>query len=1741
MAKQVQIKTRTINELYSLGLLKKEVAKTKDIQLSEEERQQAVERNRMGVFSGLQQTEQSLIAPSEQIERGIAKLQKNLLAGAGEIGLGIVNTAFTMTGIPTLFGVLSDVSRKMGATNLADTFDGVMALPSSAVSEGTKQIDKGLEFIGLGKEKQFELIKKFAEIGIASGRPEARLLAPLLTEEGQQELASVIDETNKLGATLGFFHGINKGAKAIKKKVGVTKEVAWAQDNLKGRAGDKSFETSFENRQIEQGKYFVDEVGNVRDKQGAMINPKVSKTILEQQDIKTQRLGLVNEVKELKGQQGKEVSVRRKEIIKEISELDKRNNEIENELKGTEIYAKPLEKPVEQPKDISKDQEIFNKPQTGITQEQFENLEQPKLKIEERTKKNGQKYYYNTETKKITSKQKFEEENATQKGQEPESNIGEYPRVDEGGIQAETSRSNFDVESGKAQVTDVPLKTEQIIPLKTFYEKIDAVNNPLDVEAISELKTKIGDNPTSETLTNLAYELGAKLEEYDNRGISFTNNDYYKAHIQHNLITDALYTKEKSISPLKSNLQIDVPLKTEPTLKESVQTSPISEQQKKQYTEQDYTKVNEEHDNLLQQLREKKITKEVFDKRIKAILKQKEEVAKNVYPLTIKVKPNTDLLGFETGGNKATIFYPKGIQEQSLFFDTVNGRLTPNELGKKVGVQITDNSFNIAIKPTTDNIKLVKNALEQNGYKVEIDKPTKKSSSISEPAKPVEEQLIKNPINEIPKPIGDKIQNTAKDLIDEVSSASIEKSGAFRTSESTSLGEVKTKIGNSTINTFPEWFSQLGKSKTEILKGLQKILEDAGKDKGKLVEDLKAVILDRLQGNHNDIMRVGSAGKFETKNFGKIPGDTEITDFINNVKDNITLDKLHEEYKSFEDQTSFNFGANVKPQESLFSGKDNAPVFRTDKGMYDKGQGKGAEGTPLFEQAKTDKGQLELGEKPTTFGATLIPTDINFKDMKSNFLENSQVIKDVVAHGAKLIYEGAKDFKNWSVKMLENFGEAIKPHLLRIWAKVREFGGEIKTEFAKQIMGYAEKKGLINFAVEPKSFAEKIQQTTKKEFDVIAEEYASEYKRRGSLVTRTTERTIDFIGDTKRSIKHSLEAMSTSALKISPEFYQKLRKFKFEKGLRHIKVDEVTKEYLTAKKKAKLTLEEQARFDAALDNPKFFEEAEKMAKARGFYNEFKKAMDIKDLPAKELEVELQKNHFPRMVKDYNGFREYLFEKFPEYKTIIEKMISDKEAKSGKMTTEQQMTYVNNALRGYNPKISGIALSDLGNMKKRVIPVLDGEFKKFYATNDEALVKFNRQMNDLAMERKFFGKNGFDLDESIGNFITDLEKTGKIAGKDVREVKEILRAVFNERGITNKFVKALRDIGIITKLGNPLAMLTQVKDLGFSIALSPKDFPKGLSTSISHKLGGEKGWSLKEVGYDPEMLIHELSDYAGRQRFVDTMLKVNQFTNMDFIGKDTRINTTYYKFKKWAEKSPDNPEFNRRIENYFGKGEEKTKVIADLKSGKKTDSIAFLLFNELSNVQPITLLELPKNYATGGNARAFYFLKTFGVRQLDYVLNESIRVMTNDKLPTNQRAQGLKNLLQISTALVLVGASVDQVKSKLIELISGTEQKDSFGDDVVDNLMNIALLSRYDYSTFSRNAEEAVANKILPPYDMYTDPIVDVANLISGKDRALRSTKQIPIIGRFLYEGLKDKPKSSGTLRKFNQRQIIRRK
>ena len=128
-----------------------------------------------------------------------------------------------------------------------------------------------------------------------------------------------------------------------------------------------------------------------------------------------------------------------------------------------------------------------------------------------------------------------------------------------------------------------------------------------------------------------------------------------------------------------------------------------------------------------------------------------------------------------------------------------------------------------------------------------------------------------------------------------------------------------------------------------------------------------------------------------------------------------------------------------------------------------------------------------------------------------------------------------------------------------------------------------------------------------------------------------------------------------------------------------------------------------------------------------------------------------------------------------------------------------------------------------------------------------------------------------------------------------------------------------------------------------------------------------------------------------------------------LGKETLVNATIGKMRSQAKK--DSPALRKKMELMFGK--EAESVLNDLKEGKKSENVLFLAFNELAEMQPISLSEVPETYLRAGNGRIFYMLKTWNIKLLDTFRREALQTMQTNPV------RGLKNLVWLTALVVLM--------------------------------------------------------------------------------------------------------------------------
>ena len=293
---------------------------------------------------------------------------------------------------------------------------------------------------------------------------------------------------------------------------------------------------------------------------------------------------------------------------------------------------------------------------------------------------------------------------------------------------------------------------------------------------------------------------------------------------------------------------------------------------------------------------------------------------------------------------------------------------------KKEKVELPETS-KAAIKNATERGKTPEQISE--ALKLPIEEVKK------EVIKPAEQHIAETPREDLPAPISDKIKQQAEEKLAEIENAEKVSQPGFRRQENVSKGYETVRTQKPfTYSDFPEWFSQLGRNKKDVINALKKIIEDKGKDKGKLVEDVKSVILDHLKNGEEISTLVGTSGKFKRIKQGEVPPDAEIADFLNRFKSDVSKEDLLKAYKDYEAETSFPFGANaekphtrkIKQLEKQIASEKQA-VFVNDKKVTQLQN----EITKLKQQQAESESNLGLETKVVKKQKTAIPKEFDIE------------------------------------------------------------------------------------------------------------------------------------------------------------------------------------------------------------------------------------------------------------------------------------------------------------------------------------------------------------------------------------------------------------------------------------------------------------------------------------------------------------------------------------------------------------------------------------------------------------------------------------------------------------------------------------------------------------------------------------------------------------------------------------------
>ena len=480
---------------------------------------------------------------------------------------------------------------------------------------------------------------------------------------------------------------------------------------------------------------------------------------------------------------------------------------------------------------------------------------------------------------------------------------------------------------------------------------------------------------------------------------------------------------------------------------------------------------------------------------------------------------------------------------------------------------------------------------------------------------------------------------------------------------------------------------------------------------------------------------------------------------------------------------------------------------------------------------------------------------------------------------------------------------------------------------------------------------------------------------------------------------------------------------------------------------------------------------------------------------------MKDDYFPRLVKDIEGLKQAL--DAPE-RTRLEKAISEAETQAMKSRgvplshieisalVNREMQALGRRPRGYQP----------GFAKPRSVEEVTEALRPFYHTPSESLYAYVRGAVADLETAKFFGrdlaqveKGGqryIDLENSIGNIVGRELKEGKIDYPQAKELMDILNSRFwgGERS-SARVVQDIRNLGNAGLLGNIVAGATQGADALMAVyAHTLRD----TMTTMARQFTRNERVTPADFGL-ADHIAEEFSSTSRTANFLNKMFKYSGFAGIDRFGKSTQLNAALTKYERWS-RTPGGIE---RIKEKYGEayGNEFNALVGDLKRGELTERVRALLFSELSDMQPISKLELPQGYLDHPNGRLIYMLKTFMLKQMDVVRRDVLQEMEKGNI-----GKGLKNATEYAMVLGISGATTDMVKDWLMGRPVSFE-----GTDVLENVLKTFGWSEYTRAKAAQGRPiEAAIGAIAPPYRMMDDAIRMDA----------KAVQYIPLVGKLYY-------------------------
>ena len=484
------------------------------------------------------------------------------------------------------------------------------------------------------------------------------------------------------------------------------------------------------------------------------------------------------------------------------------------------------------------------------------------------------------------------------------------------------------------------------------------------------------------------------------------------------------------------------------------------------------------------------------------------------------------------------------------------------------------------------------------------------------------------------------------------------------------------------------------------------------------------------------------------------------------------------------------------------------------------------------------------------------------------------------------------------------------------------------------------------------------------------------------------------------------------------------------------------------------------------------------------------------------------NYFPRSVQDLDGLKA----SYGQKTGMVDQEIRRYEKMTGQSLsdTERQMMYEKLA----RSKLYRSGINAPNNMQERITDFIQEPQMQYYADPEVALDSYIDKMVNSIETKKLIGDSASGKTQGaepvagrLGEVMDKMASEGRLRDDQIDVIRGAVSARFGQHGAQYGFVKGAKNMGYLATMGNVGSTITQLGDFMFSMVQN------GLIPTVEATLG-KKNITIEDLGIAKDMVEIDSKQGAGMfSNSVNTVFKWTGLTAMDRLAKNTNINAAHKVLTKGAKAGQNTNSYKKTLARLKKiQGNDAYATIADLQSGKKSDLVIEALYNNLADVAPISLTEMPEAYAGNPNLRIMYSLKSYTIKQFNFVRE---RVFTKIYVGLAQKnpqmiGEGMTDMMKILAFSTLANGSSDILKAIV------------FNREIDENEMFwntfLRLFGVTKYTTVQIRKEglgDAMLKTIAPPqFGMMSDVFKDVSEM--SRLQEMKSTKFVPFVGKLYY-------------------------